>query len=164
MIQNVLIIYKGLPWVVENFGQCHTIDTKSSLFAGFLEAFLDFSLEISESKMKSINFEDVIISLKLSNNILFVIIANVGDNQDFLNRKMNIMIDLFFREFDKKLLTKWNLKDTFNGFRKILLDEGVVEKICGDEEKCEYCPTIEEEETLERIYGKIQDLANNLIN
>ena len=161
MIQNVLIINKGLPWVVENFGQCHTIDAKSSLFAGFLEAFIDFSQEISESKIKSINFEDVSISLKVSNGVLFVIIANVADNQDFLNKKLTIIVELFFKQFKEKLPVRISSNQTFKAFRKTLLNEGVVDLIC-DEEVCEYCPTIEEEEKLEKIYGKIQNLAKNL--
>jgi len=164
MIQNVLIINRGLPWVVENFGQCHTIDTKSSLFTGFLEAFIDFSIEISESKMKSINFEDVTISLKVSNDLLFVIIANVGDNLEFLNKKMDTIINLFFEQFKDDLKDDPKSLDAYKGFRKTLIDVGVVSKICDSEESCEYCPTVEEEEKLGKIYSKIQDLANKLSN
>ena len=162
MIQNVLVINRGIPWVVENFGQCHTIDTKSSLFTGFLEAFHDFSVEISESKIKSINFEDVTISIKLKNELLFVIIANIGDNQDFLNNKMKIIIDLFFEQYQDFSSIKMSATNTFNAFRRNLIDKGVVDKICDNEERCEYCPTVEEEDKLSNIYNKIQNLAKDL--
>ncbi|NHI94665.1 MAG: hypothetical protein EAX96_19395 [Candidatus Lokiarchaeota archaeon] len=160
MIQNILIINRGIPFVVENFGQCHTIDTKSSLFSGFLEAFIDFSLEISESKIKSINFEDIIISIKFADDLLFIIIANKEDNLEILDKKMSSIIDLFFDTFKDFTEAKTRKMENFKEFRSVLMKNNIVSKIC-DDERCDYCPTIEEEEMLEKIYDKIEELAKS---
>ncbi|MHA1799036.1 MAG: hypothetical protein ACTSVY_11380 [Candidatus Helarchaeota archaeon] len=162
MIQNILVIKHGIPLVVENFGQCHSIDTKSSLFSGFLEAFVGFSSEISETKMKSINFEDILILLKVKNELLFIIIANIDDDINILNKVLKKIIELFSINFgDFVSLDKVNSK-VFKSFRNIILENELVRSICDETDHCEYCPTIEEEKELESIYKKIQFLVKDL--
>jgi len=105
MIQNVLVIRNGIPVSLESFGQCHSIDAKSPLFGGFLEAFYRFSEDVSETQIETVTFKDALINLKcVGDNLIFIIISNKEDSQNILNSKLNKIIELFYKEYTLNML------------------------------------------------------------
>ncbi len=146
MIQNVLIIRDGIPLVLESFGQCHSIDAKNPLFAGFLEAFYRFSEEISNTEIETVNFKDALLNLKNIDNLLFVIISNREDNEKILKNRLEEIINLFYEEFKLEEINRIKTPKTFSGFRKRLLEREIVQEVCGLD-YCDLCPTLIKEET-----------------
>ena len=164
MIQNSLIIREGIPLVAESFGQCHSINTKSSMFSGFLEAFYRFSEEVSESFIESINFKDAQIIIQSSSyNLLFILVTNKEDNKKILYKKLKKIIELFYNQFDSSLIDKASNMSIFNPFRKKLLEEGIVEEACGLD-RCDLCPILMEEETVKIVTGKLKNIIKKKLD
>ena len=162
MIQNVLIIRNGIPVSVESFGQCHSIDTKSSLFAGFLEAFYRFSVEVSETEIETVTFKDALINLKCIENLLFIIISNKEDSQKILASNLEQIIKLFNNEYSPEYVEREQNIKKFSPFRKKLLESRIVEETCGLDH-CDLCPILMEEQTVKVVTSELKIIMNKKI-
>ena len=160
MIQNVLIIRNGIPISLESFGQCHSIDAKSPLFAGFLEAFYRFSEDVSETEIETVAFRDALLTLKcVEDNLLFIIISNKEDSKKILNEKLDQVINLFLNEYTQEYIEKERNFKNFFPFRQKLLELEIVEEACGLDH-CDLCPILMEEETGKEITKELNNIKN----
>jgi len=129
--------------VNQNFKQNYSLDSDMHLISCFISAIQSFSIELTGSTMKTINFENFTFHFsKDSNNpdILYVFVTNNDHDPKDLNCKIHRIASVFINEYGTKLNTFKGEITPFNRFADTLIEMKIAEKNCGDYQNCIMCP------------------------
>jgi len=143
MIRNIFIINNGIALVKLNFGDCHSLGANQDLIAGFISGLEAITKEITRgSSIQSLNVEDYIFYFFKDNavNLLYVFIAEPGDDPEEMNFKLRKIASLFVENY-KDILDRFTGEITpFNNFGELLIKMNLTQKNCGGRPECEGCP------------------------
>jgi len=144
----------GVLLMDRNFGECQSFNESSSLITGFISALSSFSGEITDSILKSINFEDFIMYIfkdPQEKKLLYIFITDVEDDPKQIQYKFKKIADIFRRKYKKYLNNFKGNINSFESFGNILIEMNIAQKNCGGHFECEECPKKEESSKVYQI-------------
>ena len=125
IIRNIFVILDDVLLFEKHFGECQSFNGKSSIFAGFISALHTFSNEFTDSTLRSLNYEDFKIYFYREQEdykLLYVLIADLSDEQDEILAKMKRISSIFNDLYNNELKTFRGNIWQFNEFSDILIE------------------------------------------
>jgi len=156
IIRNIFIIRNGILLLEKNFGDCWSFGEGTAMMTGFISAFNSFSVEITDSLLKSINFEDFTIYIYKDPNekkLLYILITDIEDDPNQIQFKLEKIASLFKTKYGKYFNNFRGNISYFETFSDILIEMNVAQKNCGGYSECIECPN---REKYNRIYQALK--------
>ncbi|MHA1265874.1 MAG: hypothetical protein ACTSRS_11630 [Candidatus Helarchaeota archaeon] len=126
-----------------NFGECQSIDVEPSLFTGFISALQTFAREITQSVMKSVNFEEFNFKFfkdpKIS-ELYYVLVTDLEDEPALTEVKLIKIAELFRERYGTEILQFRGDISLFEEFGDLLIEMKIAQKNCGGRPECDGCP------------------------
>jgi hypothetical protein len=158
MIRNVIILSNfGDPLFHQYFGECYSFGDDEDIKMQFYDTIIMLADQVDGMDKKVYDFGDELMAFHLDDNNIYAVITDIKEDKTKIQTKAQKIASAFNQKYGDIVIDTDVDNSIFADFRETLLDLGITQKNCGENDSCEDCEKYENQIDLGYIENSLKE-------